>query len=325
MTKTLKVPQGPMFRDMQIEPGQSDQDLSMSISSDVPYLRYDFWNDEAYYEVLDHGPGGMDDSRLKAGLPLLFNHDRDAHLGRATNFVNDGHKCVVSGIVWSQSAFAQEKKADALNGSLPDTSVGYTIADEGECIGAQDGIPIYKFKFTPYEGSLVTVPADSSVGVGRSRSMPELGTPREISIQRNHNPNQNNMTTEPTEQEKAEVARLAKEAADLAQKQAEEAAKIEGEKAVMAERSRISEIIKYVSTFNVSHMKQTVVELSEKAISEGTSFDNFKHSVIDSWRNPAPINNAGTAPAETMSRKDFDTLSPLAQREFCKAGGTLKD
>ena len=312
----------------------------MSISSDTPYLRYDFWNDEAYFEVLDHSHGGMDDSRLKDGLPILFNHDRDAHLGRATNFINDGSKCVVSGIIWSQSAFAQEKKADVLNGSLPDTSVGYTIADEGECIGAQDGIPIYKFKFTPYEGSLVTVPADSTVGVGRSRSMPELGAPREISIQRNHNPNPNKpMITEPTEEEKAEVARLAEEAAakqaaleathkaalDAEIASAAEAAKAEQEKAVAAERSRISDITKYVANFKVSHMKQTITELSEKAISEGESFDQFKHSVIDSWREPAPLQSGGTAPAETMRRKDFDSLTPRSQQEFCKSGGKLRD
>lgn len=180
--KTVKVPQQ-LFRAATIEPGSIDaknKTLRMSISSDVPYKRYDYWNDEEYYEVLDHSPSGMDESRLKAGLPILFNHDRNQHLGRATSFSNDGHKCSVD-VKFSESDFAQGKMRDAIAGVLPDTSVGYTVEDDGECIDAKDGIPVYRFKWQIYEASLVTVPADISVGVGRQRSKPS-GDPREISI-----------------------------------------------------------------------------------------------------------------------------------------------
>lgn len=187
--KTINVPKGPLFRAAQVElvrvkrdDGEEEDDFRMSISSDTPYKRYDWWEDEEYYEVLDHAPGGMDDTRLKAGLPLLFNHDRDQHLGRATSFSCDGKKCTVEGIIWSGSDFAQQKKRDAMSGALPDTSVGYQIDAEGECIGAKDGIPIYKFKWAPYEGSLVTIPADITVGAGRQREHKPEGEPRKISV-----------------------------------------------------------------------------------------------------------------------------------------------
>ena len=142
--------------------------LRMSISSDEPYLRYDFWNDEEYFEILDHAPGGVDESRLKTGLPILFNHDRDKHLGRAPSYQNDGHKISVDA-KFSESDFAQEKLKDAMSGVLPDASIGYLLEDEGVCVGAKEGVPIYKFKWKPFEASLVTIPADTTVGVGRSR------------------------------------------------------------------------------------------------------------------------------------------------------------
>lgn len=183
----------------------TDKSFSMSISSDTPYLRYDWYNDEDYYEVLDHGPGGMDDTRLKAGLPILFNHDRDQHIGRATSFTNDGQKCTVSGINFSSSDFAQGKKDDMMNGSLPDTSVGYQISDEGECIGAKDGIPIYKFKWSPYEASAVTVPADISVGAGRNRAKPSDEKLKEISVELKKDIDEQQKTVTPKTTQMAEA------------------------------------------------------------------------------------------------------------------------
>ena len=137
--------------------GEGDaKKFRMSISSDTPYLRTD-WDGEQYYEKLSHEPGGISDGRLKAGLPILFNHDRNAHLGRAKSFKivddgNGGKRCEVSDIKWSETDFAKEKRADAENGSLPDTSVGYRILDDGECTEVKDGIPVYSFKWEPHEG-----------------------------------------------------------------------------------------------------------------------------------------------------------------------------
>lgn len=167
--------------------GEGDErQFSMSVSSTEPYKRYDWWNEKEYYEVLDHRAGGFDDTRLKKGLPILYNHDRDQHLGRAMEFSNDGSKLTVSKFIWSESEFAQCKKKDAMNGALPDTSVGYRLLDDGTQIGTKDGLPVIRFKWEIYEASLVTVPADPSVGVGRDektvshmRSLPHA----EISVE----------------------------------------------------------------------------------------------------------------------------------------------
>jgi HK97 family phage major capsid protein len=183
MPKTIKIPKALHRAATITQSGEGEaRTFSMSISSDTPYKRYDWYADEEYWEVLDHSPGGVDEARLEAGLPILFNHDRDQHLARATKFENNGHKITVSGLVWSEAEFAQIKMRDAVNGSLPDTSVGYQIIDDGICVGAKDDLPVYKFKWAPYEASLVTVPADITVGCGRERGKPDEKEMLEIKI-----------------------------------------------------------------------------------------------------------------------------------------------
>lgn len=184
MTKTINVPAGSLSRAgiFETEGDGEEKKMRVSISSDVPYLRYDYWADEEFYETLSHEPGDISDGRLKSGLPALYNHQRDSHIGRARSFTNDGHRITVSDIIFSDNPDAQEKKRDIDSGVLVDTSVGYTLLDDGECVGAKDGIPIYKFKWEPHEFSFVTIPADFSVGVGRQRDHKPEGEPRKISV-----------------------------------------------------------------------------------------------------------------------------------------------
>lgn len=173
-TKSIKVP-AELTRAGVISVEKSGDKTSkrISISSDTPYLRYDWYNDEDYWEVLSHKPGDVGDARLKAGLTALFNHRRDYHLGRATTYENDGHRINVGNVddmIWSESSDAQTKKKDVESGALVGTSVGYSILDEGTCIGAKDGIPIYEFKWEPHEFSFCTIEADITVGAGRDNS-----------------------------------------------------------------------------------------------------------------------------------------------------------
>lgn len=177
--KKLTIPES-LSRAAVLAMDGEEKNLRISISSDTPYLRWDWNSGEEYYEVLDHSPGGFRDERLKAGLPMLFNHNRGVHLGRARAFDSDGKRITVSDIVWSETDLAKEKKIDMEKGVLVDTSVGYSLLGEGECVGAKDGKPIYRFAWEPHEFSLVTIPADISVGAGREANA-DVKT-REISI-----------------------------------------------------------------------------------------------------------------------------------------------
>ena len=302
-TKNIQIPEQ-LFRSASVELSKRDgteDEMSMSISSDVPYKRYDWMNDEYYWEVLDHGRGACDETRLKAGLPILFNHDTDKHLARATSFENDGKKITVSGIKWSSSKFAQEKKADAMNGSLPDTSVGYRITDDGECIGSKDGCPIYKFKWAPHEASLVTVPADTTVGVGRGVK-PEGMITRSISFSVDNKPKP--ATNAPTHTPMADpIAPTAPETPSInivAERQG----------AVAAERKRVADIQElntHFTTKGIAGRRVDAGKLAERMIADGKTADDFRNEVI---RTELPeLKPIETSPEVGMSKRDLSSYS----------------
>lgn len=327
MTKTLKVPQT-LFRaaTIQSEGEGKDRKFRMSISSDTPYKRYDWWNDEEYYEVLDHSPGGMDETRLKAGLPILFNHQRDAHLARATSYANSGSKCEVGDFIWSESQLAKEKRADAESGALPDTSVGYQIADEGECIGAKDGLPIYKFKWAPYEGSLVTIPADISVGVGRQRDHKPDGEPKEISIKGEKSvdstrTNENtSLNSEKTMSEPASPATLPEPAKiDVVKERADAA-----EQALGAAQARIDKIDGWIEALPKPQWKEAATEIAKgyKKLGDKRSFDEFRAEALNKFES---VSRVETPTAEIgMSQKDLQRYS-LARAIYLRGMGRPLD
>lgn len=180
MKRTIKVP-AELRRDAGTTEVRDDGTMRLSISSDEPYLRYDWYADEEYYEVLDHSAEGVDLSRIKKGTALLFNHNRDTQLGTINTPSLENGRCYVLAKMSDADDVASYKQR-VKEGVLKDTSIGYTLLDEGTCTGAKDGVPIYKFKFAINEASLVTIPADTSVGVGRSRAKEQKEQLREITI-----------------------------------------------------------------------------------------------------------------------------------------------
>lgn len=149
----------------------AEKAVRLSVSSEEPYLKW-CWDEEAKdyvraYEVLGHGPDEIDFSRMKSGLVI-----QDGHYGKQigimdTPEVKDGKLC--GEVRFGHSQDAQDAKADALDGIRRNMSVGY-IVEEYKRDGERDGYPVFRaVKWTPFEGSFVNVPADPTVGVGRSR------------------------------------------------------------------------------------------------------------------------------------------------------------
>ncbi|MFP8622640.1 phage major capsid protein [Klebsiella grimontii] len=114
-----------------------------------------------YNEVLLCNPENVDLSRLNNSGAVLFNHDRDHLIGKVLSARIDSDKV---GRAVLQISNASEKEWEQINeGVLTHISFGYTVNDYHI-----EGNIIYVNHFTPYEISLVTVPADVSAGVGRS-------------------------------------------------------------------------------------------------------------------------------------------------------------
>jgi HK97 family phage major capsid protein/HK97 family phage prohead protease len=136
---------------------ETDRTASLSVSSDEPYQRF-FGT-----EILSHKDGSIRLSRLTKAGPLLFNHDRDAHIGRILSAQADGSKLNVM-VKFGNSPLAKEKFQDVQDGILGEASIGYEIHKMSE---EKDTKTFTATDWEPYECSLVTVPADTSVGIGR--------------------------------------------------------------------------------------------------------------------------------------------------------------
>lgn len=112
---------------------------------------------------------------------MLFNHDRDRVIGRIEKaWVEDNRGL-------AQVTFDSDEDSEAIfrkvaSGTLKGVSVGYTVkAWEDVAAGAtsQDGrftgpCSIAR-NWTPLEVSIVSIPADATVGVGRSLEDPGTG------------------------------------------------------------------------------------------------------------------------------------------------------
>jgi HK97 family phage major capsid protein/HK97 family phage prohead protease len=133
-----------------------------SFSSDVELERW-----PGVIEVLSHAPDAVDMSRLRNGAPLLFNHDVDEYVGvveSASIGADRKGRCVVR---FSESDDGEKVWRDVQAGILRNVSVGYRIR-EVKLTEERDNVDVYTVtRWEPYEVSIVTVPADITVGIGR--------------------------------------------------------------------------------------------------------------------------------------------------------------
>lgn len=143
----------------------------ISFSSDEPYLRAS-WFDEPWLEILGHDADEVDMSRIDGGAaPLLWGHDsysRDAHIGVVEKAWLEGGRGHAE-VRLSSRADLDSLWSDIQDGVVRNVSVGYQINERVLLRANSDGPNEYRVtRWQPMELSLVSVPADPSVGVGRN-------------------------------------------------------------------------------------------------------------------------------------------------------------
>lgn len=134
--------------------------VELSFSSEEPYQRW--WGTE----VLDHKSTSIRLGRLNAGGALLMDHNTRDQVGVVERAWLKGAKAYAT-VRFGRSARAEEVFQDVKDGIRKLVSVGYRI-HELVLEKVKDGEEVYRATdWEPYEISLVAVPADPSVGVGR--------------------------------------------------------------------------------------------------------------------------------------------------------------
>ncbi len=191
------------FEPAQFDAQEDERTVEFSFSSETPVKRW-FGN-----EVLSHDSKAVDLGRMNDGAPVLFNHDPDRVIGVVERAWIDGEKRRARAFVrFSRNAFAEEVLADVRDGILRNISVGYSIDTAEE---RDDNIVITRWQ--PHELSVVAIPADPSIGIGRSLTTEDAvpaattHTPSPILMEDN-TPNLEEVRAQAAADERARVASI---------------------------------------------------------------------------------------------------------------------
>ena len=267
--------------------------VELSFSSETPYGRW--FGDE----ILCHDEECINLERFNNGLgTVLFNHDRDAVVGHIEKvWIEDNRgKALVR--------FDEDEQSDTIfqkvqSGTLQGVSVGYSIK-RYEVLDDKDSVSSNgRFKgpdtyvvtdWEPLEISIVSVPADATVGVGRSAE--EIHT--SIDTQEDNTRMDQEKTLEVQEVKSTEPVETGLTQADL-------------QKAMEQERKRTSEITALFRDFDV--------EGADEAIVMGVSVDEARAMVMDQLR----ARNKGVS--VTMGEAESDKFRAAAQDAVLMAAG----
>lgn len=147
----------------------NERKFTLSFSSEEPYDRW--WGTE----ILSHADDAVDLMRLNSIGCVLFNHHADKVVGKIISAkVEDGRG--IAEIEFDDDEASEVIYKKVSSGTLKGVSVGYMVdewedVDEGKKSddGRFEGPCSIATKWMPYEVSIVSIPADPTVGVGRSR------------------------------------------------------------------------------------------------------------------------------------------------------------
>lgn len=145
-----------------------ERTFRLSFSSEEPYER---WFGP---EILDHSEGAVDLTRLNEIGVLLYNHNRNAVIGKIERaWLENGRGEAEVTFDTDEDSEKIFKKVEG--GTLKGVSVGYLVESWEEVMpnkqsadGKYTGPCSIARKWAPYEISIASVPADPTVGVGRS-------------------------------------------------------------------------------------------------------------------------------------------------------------
>lgn len=234
----------------------------LAFSSDKPYARW--WG----IEILSHEPGDVKLDRMMDGAALLLNHNMSEQIGVVERCSVDADKVGRALVRFSKSEDAEEVFQDVLDGIRTKTSVGYMVHSMTEIkaeemdeplknMCATEGLKAYRCTWEPYEVSIVSVPADASVGVGRSKEVTPTPAKEQETITINTRGAKMDENKTPSPEEVAKLAEL-----DNAIKGARKAE------------------IESVARQYVGRVPK-VDELRDAAIRDGVSGDVFKARLFD--------------------------------------------
>ena len=151
---------------------EENRTIELSFSSEAPYGR--FWGTE----ILGHSDGEVRLGRLRDGGAVMVNHRGD-QIGVVEDArIDSGERKGRALLRFSQNTDPDEPRfgnkvfADIVDGIRRNVSVGYEI-HKLTLVESTEEEDVYRATdWEPFEISIVNVPADPNVGVGRAKDEP---------------------------------------------------------------------------------------------------------------------------------------------------------
>lgn len=241
-------------------------------------------------EILDHDPASVRLDRLRDGGALLMDHDWTDQVGVVESVSIDADRRGRAVVRFGRSARADEIFNDIVDGIRKHVSVGYRVLAAKLIETRDEWQDVYRITdWEPYEISIVSVPADNSVGVGRT-----LDTPHEEQRAEKPNTAQSDKTAS-EDKRNMKIMVLRDASGNLVRAEVDENNNIvnvletlesagEGvrnaeKRGREAEQSRVRSITEMGEKYNAR-------DLALKAIGDGTTAEDFQRSLLDHLNKP---------------------------------------
>ena len=272
--------------------------VELAFASETPCLRA--WG----YEILDCRPAAIRGYRLNNGANLLLEHCPDDVVGVVESFAAAADRVVRSVVRFGKGAEASEVFQDVIDRIRRNVSVTYVIH---QAVRVEDieGVAAYRIiDWEPLEISLVAIPFDPRVGVGRSHA-PATVAPAPIPAITS--PQEKSMSTVPLEAPAAAAAPAAATAAAAPQVQTIET------------RNHAKEIADIGAQLPGSD------ELVRRSIQAGHTVEQFLGEVQKRFNNrPLPTADLGLTPKEQQRYSVLRAIRAMVDRDWKGAGFELE-
>lgn len=259
--------------------------VELAFASETGYERY--WG----MEILDITPTSMRLGRMTSGANLLCDHDPTDVVGVVESIAVGADRVARAVVRFGKSERASEVFQDVADGIRRNVSVGYMI-HKAVLVESVDGLDTYRVTdWEPFEVSMVSVPADASVGVGRSAATTTPAAP---------SPQATPATPAP-----------------LTATPIPKGPKMTDTAAPAAERNHPLEISKLAATI----ANPGVGDLALKSIQAGHTVEQFQAEVLRSLANkPMPTPDIGLSAKETKQYSVLRAIRAMADRNWSEAG-----
>jgi HK97 family phage major capsid protein len=288
-----QIKTGQLSRELNFERANVDEEsrtITLSFSSEQPVERW-FGT-----EVLSHSPESVDLTRLNAKAALLANHDLNDQIGVIENATVENGRGIAT-VRFSKSERGSEFLQDCLDGIRSSISVGYTIEEMEE----KTERIFTATRWAPHEISIVSTPADFSVGIGRSDAVQGDNLTRVINLIKE---------TPIMEDQKIDIETVKNEAREAVLKE---------------EQLRVRTINEMAK--DAPYLR----ELADKALNDGFALDHFQREAFEATkkelkRKPdlaadiaSPL-NVDLSRSEKQSYSLLRAISASANNDWSKAG-----